>query len=165
MAYPIQRTETIQAVRDAARLSISEGFPQQLSDQIVPVVEVNPKMLDFPNNFGAGSTGTSNSAITAFTCSATKETFLSSITFSFIKDATCDAATGSLTLNATIGGATVNLLNVQHITLTATDRFISLVYPIPIKLDKSSTIRATNLTFTAGVCRVAITAQVIEREP
>lgn len=165
MAYKIQKTETIQQLREAARLSISEGFPQELAQQIVPVIEVNPKLLDFPNNFGAAATGTSNAGVTALTTSSVKETYITSLTFHLLKDATCDAATGSLTVNATANGATINLANIQHITLTAADRFLTLSYPVPIRVDKGSTIRSTNLTFTVGVCRVALTVQVIERDP
>lgn len=49
MAYQIQNSETIKEVREGARLSISEGFPQRLAEAIVPVMEVNPKQLRICN--------------------------------------------------------------------------------------------------------------------
>jgi len=143
----IQNTDAINAIRNGAKLSISEGFPQQLIRSVQPVMDMTP---NFHRTLQTKQLArTSSGAVTIHTTSATKDTYIFGVGYSMIKNATNDVATGNLGLTAVIGGATYYLITVAVLTLTAQD--ISTFYSLkhPIKLDRNTAI-ALDGTFTAG---------------
>lgn len=160
-----QHTENqtiINNITDELRLNpIHDIIPRKVMPSISPVFEVNPKLA---NVAGSANSATSAGAATALTTSSSLDTYITGVCLSISKDATCDAASGTLGANVTINGATISLVTLQHQTLTAIQDAIALSLPFPLKVDRNSTIRTTNLTFTAGACRVGITFNGFTRE-
>lgn len=133
-----------------------DNVPNQLAEKVVPVMEVNPKLLRRVNFLDVNSSGTSAAAVTVKAADANNEIFITHLIYHVIKDAACDAATGDFVTACTINGAALNLTRIQNITLTAQDELISMCFVTPIKIDKNTTIRFTMPTFAAGVCRISL---------
>lgn len=148
----IYNTELSKELKEGAKLQQTRDIiPNQLADKVVPVMEVNPKLLrriNIVRNVSSAVTA----GMTAYTTpTGAQDFYLTGFQFSLTKDAACDAATGTLTITATIDGASRVLGNYSHITLTADSVIIDREFTIPVKIDRGSTI-ANSITFAAGVC-------------
>jgi len=153
----INNSEITKLLVDGARLHpAADKIPDRLAESVVPVLDVTPRLARYVNFSGVAATGTSNTAVTAVTGPSDRDFYLTEITYHLLKDATCDAATGSVTLNVTIDGVTRGIATISHISLTAQDNLIPLNFSPPIKIDRGTTLRSTNLTFAAGVCRMSV---------
>lgn len=119
----------------------------EVLDYITPTIEVNPR-INIVRNQTTGNTGTN----ALYTTPTDKDFYLSTIGFSFIKDAVCDSATGDFTLSAFIDGTARVLIGLPIITLTAQTDSVFVSFPIPIKIDRGTQMNFTG-TFGAGVCR------------
>lgn len=132
------------------RLQISDGVPSQIMHTIQPVMEVNPKLLRTVN-IVRGNRLTTTGQITAYITPTDKDFYLTYISASYIKDATCDSTTGRYDVSIVIDGATNALFAFPIITTTAQTGTFSQNFVQPIKLDKNSGITFSG-TFTAGAC-------------
>lgn len=143
----IQNTEAITAIRDGARLSISEGFPQNLLPNVQPVMDMTPRFHKEAISSIISSNG--SGVITAYTGNAGKRFYITGAVLSVMKDAACDAASGVIQINYTQGGVSKSLLAIAHLTATAMYQTIDtdLVYAIPIDLGTNITVTGT---FAAG---------------
>ena len=131
---------------DELRLNpVSDAIPKQVVPSIQPVFEVNRNVANFQATITKATTGTGSIATT----SSTVDTYITQVTYSITKDATCDQATGTLAVNGVIGGTTTPLIRLSVLTLTAQDKTASASFDPPVKLDRNSLISA-NLSFTAG---------------
>lgn len=158
----IQNSSTIKEIRRVGGLSIAEGFPTQLANQVLPIVECNPLML--PKKVLFASNGQSISGtLGILTPSSSRDTYLTGITLSIAKDASCDIATGAVRVIGTIGGVSVSLLGISCITLTAQNSTVTVQFTEPVKVDRSALI-SYNTTFTAGVCASWCTLNYFEIE-
>jgi hypothetical protein len=124
-----------------------DNVPNQLADKVVPVMEVNPRMLRTCNIVTSNITATTGN-VTIFTAPTDRDSYINSAYLSMAKDVTCDGT--SISLTAIIQGITVNLLSIRGITLTALNQTLSISYPAPIKIDKGSLVLMT-FTFSVGV--------------
>lgn len=143
----IQNSDAIKAIRDGARLSISEGFPQLLGSVVSPVMDMTPDLhrkIEVIGQNDSGSTGT----LTIYTTSAINDFYLCSISFSMSKDATCNA-TGTLSVQVTKNAVLKPIVGIALIAVTAQSDVLTLSFPYPILLDKSTAI-SLPVTFTLG---------------
>ncbi len=145
----IQNSSTIKEIRSAACLSISEGFPQDLSNQIIPVINVNPKDYNEGRIFAHGSSVAAGT-VTIYTCSSTLDTFIMSCSYSFSKNVACDIASGRTAIQI-IGfdGVTYAILSLAVLTLTAERDSISISFNKPLHVKKGSVIQIVG-AFAAG---------------
>lgn len=160
----IQNSDAIKEIRDAARLSISEGFPQDLAKSIVPVMEMNPNLLRKTTVVFEGST-TATGALTLGTSSSTKDTYVTGFTFNYIKDATCDTASGNLRLLLTRNGQILQVARMAVLTLTAQSGQMAHQFANPIKIDRGTAVQIGSNTFTAGAMVRAANVYGYEVEP
>jgi len=128
----ITNSETIQEIVKGARLQSADGVPRILSNQIVPVMECNPKLLRRTNIVKA-STGTGTATI--FTTDANRDFYVTAVYLSYSK-AVADAG-ATARIDTTIDGATVTLIRLAGVTLTAERDSLSLSFPFPIKVDRN----------------------------
>ena len=147
----IHNSELFKELKNGIKLQQTrDTIPNQLAEKIVPVMEVNPKLLreiDIVRHAVQTTTG----SITLYTTASDTDFYLSTIYASFIKDATCDSATGSIQIATTTDGTARRLLDFPIITLTAQDNVSEVIaFPIPVKIDKGVTITMSG-TFTVGV--------------
>jgi len=158
----IQNPSAGEIIREQAGLTLAEGFPQNLSGSVVPVMDMTPR---FHRNCIVLSTASATSSATAtlMTTSTSKKTYIVGVSLFYVKDATCDAATGSLGIRTTINGVSSQYLAYSYIiTLTAQQDRVIYTLEKPILIDKGVTIQAQIPTFTTGV--FARTYQIIYYE-
>jgi len=157
MGTKIYNSDLTNALREGARIQTStDATPSEIAEKVVPVMEVNPRLLRLINIAGVASSGTSAATMNSIAADANNDLFITTINLCLIKDATCDAATGNFNAVVTLGGVAVGVLSIPVITLTAQSENIALSLPIPIKVDRNTTLRATVPTFTVGALRCAV---------
>jgi hypothetical protein len=147
----ITRSSILQWVQDA--LGIQNGadsVPQYLTNQVVPVFDIQPKIT----NFVTQTTSTATGDTTIFTTPTDKDFF---ITFATIAN-TANAASDSVvcSIGVTIGGATRRIMYLVKETTTAGSQNAEMCFTYPIKVDRGSIIRLTK-AFTAGATTVNAT--------
>jgi hypothetical protein len=147
----INNSDLFKELKEGARLQqLSGKIPDKLASSIVPVMEVNPKLLRRIDTL-QGTMATATGTMTPFTTpNSNRDFYLSAVHFAFIKDATCDVATGRINLLATIGGVTNTIIvSLPCITLTAQSENAIIEFPTPIKIDRNTSINSP-ITYTAG---------------
>jgi hypothetical protein len=154
MGIKIYNSELSHEIRDGAKIQQSvDGIPSELADKVIPVMEVNPKLLrviDVVRN----ATATPNSNTTIYTTPTDRDFFLTTAQLAYVKDATCDIASGvGPRISVTMFGETTTrgILESAVITLTADSQIISIAFPRPIKLARGSAITGDRgAAFTVG---------------
>lgn len=160
----VQNSDAIQAIRDSARLSISEGFPQMLSNTIVPILDMTPRVHRLTNQIRSASS-TSTGTTTPYTTSATKETYLTYLSADYIKDSSNNMASGGTSITVTTEDGVVRApMFFSFITLTAQSEEKVIHFNPPLKLAKGTQID-WGVSFTLGVMVRTITLGFFEIEP
>lgn len=149
MAHIYNSDLSKELIRGAKIQTSKDSVPSQLAEKVVPVMEVNPRLLRLTTNAPQIASSTTG-AKTVYTTPTNQDFYLTGFTFAYIKDATSDAAT-SLDFRVKVNGATLTLFSFPIITLTASSGQISVTLANPLKLDRNTVIDYTG-TFTAGVC-------------
>jgi len=162
MAY-IDNSETAKELNDAIRGNANTNLPPKiLANQIIPVIDINPKH-GRRANIVAGTVKTTSGSQTVYTTPANKDFYLTTVSYALIKDVACDMATGFSTITCTVDGASSNLIVQPIITLTAQNQVITISFPNPIKVDRNTLISFGG-TYAAGVCvrSASITGYTVE---
>jgi len=148
----INNSDVIKELRIATQLQQGrEATPNNLSSQIVPVIEVNPKLLRTCNLVKTNAA--SGTSALFYTTPTNQDFYIVALEASFIKDAACDLATGVISVNCTIdGAASQSLLKFSVLTLTAQNQTATISFPTPIKVDRNTTISMSRAATTAGLC-------------
>jgi len=145
----INNTDLMNELRDVAKIQVgSDMIPNVMSNQVVPVIDVNPKharIINLVESVSKSTTGAAN----VYTTPTSNDFFLCGVNSSFDKNVTCDLADGRLALVVTINGAEKVIIGHSVITLTAERGEIAVDFNRPIKLDRNTTIYMAG-TFTAG---------------
>jgi hypothetical protein len=137
---------------DGARIQVSSDYiPNQIADKVVPVMEVNPKLLRTSYPFTLLSSLANATSVTIYTCSTTKDTYITGATLSMIKDVTATSTGVSLNVMDDLTGLTNPIINIAGITLTANAQSESITISPPIKLRKGSNVTITSTTNVANV--------------
>lgn len=127
-------------------LGIQSGvnsIPVELANNIQPIFDIQPKVSTVLKSGARSSTGSS----TIYTTPADKDFFLTFVTLTLTKDATCDNTLTSVSV--VNGGATTNLAIITSQTLTAYTNQIVVNLSYPLKVDRNTAIQLS-ATFTAG---------------
>lgn len=150
----IHNAQLTKEVIEGAKIQTShDAVPQQLAKSVVPTMETNPKLLRIINYHKSASrvtTGTESLATT----SATKDTYITNIHFSFVKDATQDGATGHQSVQGTINGLVRDLISTAMLVTTAQNETCVINFCTPVKLDRNTAISMWAPAYTTGLmCR------------
>ena len=149
----VQNSRTIQELREAAALQVGkDAIPTTLATQIVPVMEVNPKLLRHCDVVKRNQAVNATSA-TIYTTPATQDFYLVSACVTLIKDATATSTFSRI--NAVVLGATASFCEIASLTLTAQSETVSMTFPRPIKIDRNTAITVTNTTNVGNVTAAA----------
>lgn len=136
-------------LRDGAKIQISKDkIPTELAEKVIPVMEVNPKLLR-KTKICRSLIVTNSTSGTIYTTPTTQDFYLTGATISVIKDATATSVYSQLVVY--IDGASQGIMNIPGITLTAQNQSLTLSFPIPVKLDRGSTINISNNTNVGNV--------------
>jgi len=146
-------------------LQVVEGVPNQVANAINAVLEVNPLRRRFMDRVLVRETAATSAGGDVHVCvDAPIRTFLRSISMSYVKDATCDRATGSTSIGIIQKGQTTskNIIGFALLTLTAQQFHETLIFDPPIELKPLSSIRGNSDTFTVGTRYLYQRAEIIE---
>lgn len=148
----IYNTDLFKEIKDGAKIQqLTDAIPTQLQGTVVPVMEVNPKLLRRTNFIKSVNRTTSGNA-TLFTTSSDVDTFITAVQLAFIQDATCDGAIGTpARLSVVIGGVSTVIIDLPALTLTACADATAVTFPHPLKIDRGSTMTLGGSTYTAGL--------------
>ena len=145
----INNSQLSKELIDGAKIQTSfDKIPTQLADKVVPVMEVNPKMLRRCNLVKSQFASNSTSG-TIFATPTDKDTFIVACCLSVIKDVTSTSAFSTIT--ATIDGVAIDLLSIAGLTLTAQSESVAVSFPFPVKIDRGTNIIVTNSTNVANI--------------
>jgi len=138
-------------VIDELRLNpITDNVPKTVVPSIQPTFEVNRKFV----NIQRATPATANSNSTILTTSSSVDTFITAASIYFIKDATCDAASGvgpQITAQLDGDSAARAIVSTAIITLTAQEGSQTQSFNPPLKIARGSTITGDRgATFSAG---------------
>jgi hypothetical protein len=154
----VRSSDTLAALRDVSRLQNSvEQLPTTLSTQIVPTVEINPLLVKPSEPLGFNTSSTTGSMV-IFTSGVGYITYLTSLSFSFIKDATCDIADGKIDVSTTVDGKLSNIGTLAVFTLTAQSGSMQLVFPHPLRIDPGASVSVGG-SFSVGKLQRSANAQ------
>jgi hypothetical protein len=128
--------------------TVLEGTLKGASEVAQPVFDVSPNRFSFAFPAGSSVTG----AITPYTAQVRRRLVITGVSFSFVKNATCDVATGPMSVVATIDGIATNILSHSVLTLTAERDTEVITFDVPILCDENTSVTSTN-TFTVGAMR------------
>ncbi len=151
----IHNTDLFKELKDGIKIQqMRDVIPSQLAEKVVPVMEVNPKLLRRINVMKKGAASNATSS-TIYTTPTDKDFFLTNATICAWKDVTAVAA--SQRLNVTIDGAVTPIFTIETLTLTAIQPVTaSLNFSCPLKIDRGTGISVTNDNATANT-KVAAT--------
>ena len=152
MGAKINNSKLIQSIIKQAKLQLSvDKVPSELAEKVIPVLNVNPDRDIQVVGAGADDAATA----TLMTTHAIKETFLIGLSLTVSKDIVSTSI--SSTINATPSQSVAkNLLRLGYEPLTAGEHVLNITFPIPIKLEKGTTIVVTNSTAVASINAHAI---------
>jgi len=150
MGAKIYNSSLTRELVDGGKIAVSvDGIPSELAEKVVPVMEVNPKLLRL-NNIVESTFQATNGSVTLFTTPVDRDFFLTSVSIALVKDVACDLASGAIALSVTLpSGIVKSLIRLPVLALTAQSSELSLSFSQPIPLGKGSPI-AISGTFTAG---------------
>lgn len=144
----IYNSELQKEIAKGAKLQQAvDAIPSKLSDIVVPVMEVNPKILKNVN-YSMDGTLTSATSSTISTLPSNRDFYLTNAHIGYYKDAS--ATSTKFTLTVVINGAETVLLTLNGIPTTAQNNEIVISLNTPIKLDRGSLIRLRSSTAVAN---------------
>lgn len=143
----INSTNVIQkAVNDLGLSTSHDNIPTETLDKVQCTYDLNTHF----SNFFLGTQSTTTGTLSILVADPKRDFYITNISASYVKDATCDSATGQYTIGVTNNGLAKNFLQFPIITLTAQSSRIDLALSYPLKCDRN-----TNITFggafTVGV--------------
>ena len=149
MAY-IDNTETNRELNEAIRGNANTNIaPQSISGQVMPVIDINPKNYRRANICKEGST--TGTSYTIYTTPTDRDFYLTTIQFTYTKNATADLATNdTLGISLKVNGATQYPIYFSTLTLTAQSDSIAITFATPLKIDRGSVIQLVRGAITAG---------------
>lgn len=158
MSATIYNSDLTKELVDAARIQSSrDKVPNQIAEKVVPVMEVNPKLMRRTNYLRNGVLNNATSATIA-TTPTDRELFITNAMLGYIKDGTSTATL--ITLDLMLDGGTSNtaVISIPSLSTTAGSDSISVQFANPIKVAKGTLIRIQSDTNIANI-RVTGTVQ------
>jgi len=143
----IQSKEVIDKISDELKVQPAMEIPRALAKDIQLVYEVNPTPLIQT----ISSTVSDGTAITIFTTSAVKDTFMVGLSLSVAKDVLATSLFSRITARPFGQAANLEFIRIRYEPVTVGDFIESLSFPHPIKLARGSPISLTNSTAVGSI--------------
>lgn len=129
-----------------------DSVPSQIAEKVVPVMEVNPKLLRTINIVRRAS-AVNSTAGTIYTTPSDKDFFLCGVSLSVIKDVTATSIRSDIN-GFPEGDSVRELISIATLTLTVQDSSSSLFFNIPIKMARGTNISLANSTNVGNITAV-----------
>lgn len=161
----IQSKEVIDKISAELKIQPSMEIPRELNKNIQLVYNINSdNFIKNTDELTDSGPRTVTGPLTSFTTPINKDFFLTNVTASFIKDATCDSATGAYDVSIVVNGRVTSILSFPIITLLAQEGVRILYFNPSILIDRNTSI-ILNGVFTVGVCVRTLDVQGFTRDP
>ena len=147
----IHNTDLTKELKEGAKLQqLRDLIPSQLADKVVPVMEVNPKLLRRINIVRYREDSNSTGGV-IYTTPTDKDFYLCGVTMEVIKDATATSVASTVTI-VPKGEASVRIVTIPGFTLTAQNsNQVKDFTHSPILLERASTVVSSNSTNVGNV--------------
>lgn len=144
----IYNSELTKELTEGAKIQTNrDNIPNQIAEKVVPVMEVNPKLLRTSKVLGIYSTASTKSSQIIYTNPSGKDTYITALWINNLQTAASDNVV--LYITATFDGAAYKLITLNKPTLSAINVNQYLQFVPPLKIDKDGTLRLT-CAFTVG---------------
>jgi len=143
-------TLTKELIEGARIQSSTDAVPGELAEKVIPVMEVNPKMLRVCNIVKSTS-ATNATTATVYTTPTDKDFFLCSVELAVIKDVTSTSTVSGINVTTPEAGVATNILSISGITLTPQSDTTSLAFNTPILLKRGTGVQLTNATNVGNI--------------
>jgi len=156
MGTKIYNSETIKNIVEGASIQTSiDGIPNELADKVIPVMEVNPKLLR-RTNFLVNSSRTTSGDYSPISATEDYDIYITSVVMSLTKDSTNNASTGQWVLRVVVNGVRTAICGIATITLANQSNPISVTFKDPIKIDRNTSVDTVWNTYTLGTASRSI---------
>jgi hypothetical protein len=165
MGAKIYNSDLTKELREAAKIMTSvDATPTEIAEKVVPVMEVNPKILR-RSNIVLNTRMVNNTAATIYTVPTDRDFYLVSAMLSFIKDATSTATEVNLRLKDELG-ISQRIMEFECLTLTAQADSMCITFPFPVKVPSGAPITINCTTNNANIsvsgCIIGYTDSLIK---
>lgn len=144
MGTKIYNSDLTREIREGAKIQTSsDPTPGELSEKVLAVMEVNPKLLRNTDFFTSRSESSTGGTMT--TTPTDRDTFITTLMMSVQKDVTSTLTNYSV--RCTVNGVVIQLGNMAFLSLTTANQTATITFPNPIKVDRGTNITTT---FTGG---------------
>lgn len=155
----IQNTDAANIIRSQAKLTLSEGYPQNLLGNVQPVMDMTPRFHRNIRHRSVQSTNTTGQ--TVMTAASKKDTFITGYSCNFSKDVTSTAT--FFRANIQTQGKTDDFIYMALLTLTAERGEFGMSFLHPIQMDENSSMPLVISSATANIT-VAMTVYYYETD-
>lgn len=155
----IRRGTIVRDIIDSLKLQVGNVLPDQTSDKLVLT-------YDFGNvrqsRVLGSATGTATGTIAIFTTDANRDTYVTGVQLSFVKNATCDYASGNITMQSTtfLDGSQ-HIARLSTLTLTAERGEIFVKFNKPLRVQRNTAISISSSVSTAFSAGALVRSGVI----
>jgi hypothetical protein len=146
----IYNSDLSKELRDGSKAQITDTLPSKLGNEVIPVMEVNPKMLRYCD-LVKSVIATNTTSSTIVTLSSDKDFYLCGGALSVVKDVTSPSTTSAIAITNFGDSSATNFLAIVGLTLTIQENCTSIDLARPIRLARGSSITLTNASATANV--------------
>ncbi len=137
-------SQTIKEVIDAFKLDMNiDKIPS-----IIPVVEVNPKVVKNAEVAAASAINSTTGVI--LTANNNADIYILSASLSIIKDVTSTSTISAINIT-TEGGLSRDILRIASLSLTVQNQTVTISFTHPIKIKRNTAISITNGTNVANI--------------
>lgn len=151
MGAKIYNSDLTKELIDGAKLQQQQGqIPQEIADKVIPVMEVNPKMLWCINKCVSGSLLDGASA-TLYTCPTDKDTYFVGGLITTAKDVNSTSLFTRITIVPRGSTVAASILITRYEPLTAGQFSMAREFKFPILLERGSAILLTHSTAIASI--------------
>ncbi len=143
----IQNPDATDIIRQEAGLTLAEGFPQNLTTNVVPVMDMTPSFHRQTQIATASRTATGSTTI--LTLSQQKRTYVTGVLLQSESDATSDCIEITVT-GKSVTGAAVKLAFIRKLASSAGNYSQVVDFPFPIEIDKTGGTISLNQSYSTG---------------
>ena len=144
----INNSDLSNELRDVAKIQVgADIIPNILSNQVVPVIDVNPKHSRIDTILVASTRTTTATAASIFAARPNQDVFITGCDVSITQDVVCDGISTFVT--GQFDGLTVPIFRINRQPTTAQSINKSYSFKNPLKIDRNSALLVTG-AFAAG---------------
>jgi hypothetical protein len=149
----IQNPEATKAIMDAARITYSEGIPQNLLPNVVPVMDMTPSFHQYTDVVASGAAFNATATIYTTPAASFKKVFyLTGFVISHTKDVTSLSIYTQLAVTLNSVSTSVGILSSLSATPESSRTSVTLKYPLKVDVGTAITLLPSDATGNIRMC-------------